>query len=1591
MAPSLHLEFLARLQEQPSAVAVCWRDQCITYAELDDWAETLAEQLLDAGIEREQLLALSTTRGPGLIAGMLGVMKAGAAWVPMDPAYPALRLADMLEDSGVACAVADAASVERLPGLRKWVDVDAARPMSPRRAAPRASIEANQLAYMIYTSGSTGRPKGALIEQGGVAATVLGMRDAFGIRRGDRVLQFSSMSFDASICEVGIALTAGAALVIADDDERVPGPLLVALMERQQVSVAVLAPSVAAALPHAELPALRTLVLAGEALSAELAGRWGRGRTVINAYGPTEVAICATAGVVTTTGRQPPARPDIGLPLPGVYLRIVDEQLQDVAPGAVGELIVAGAGVGRGYWRRPDLTAERFPRADDGQRMYRTGDLVRRMPSGRYDFIGRVDHQLKLNGFRIEPGEVADVLRRHEQVRDAVAMEHNGRLVAYVAAPADVVPEELKAWCGQALPAHMVPSAVVVLESLPLTSSGKVDRAALPAPDRASGGLTGLPRAALTDTEAALVRLMCELLGGIEVGADDDFFALGGHSLLVGRLAARVREAFSVEIPLSSIYRHPTAAGMAAYIGAKQAGEHSDGPPLVPALRRSTAIAPAPLSFPQERIWFLEQIVPGNLAYQAQATLHIRGPLNIGVLSATLTEIVKRHEIFRTSFQAEGGVPMQVVSEPFQVDVPVVDLPAPSDDEFAAAAATLIHDEIRRLLPPDQPPLVRWVLLRHHASHHVLVHAEHHLIHDGWSFAVFVNELKQLYEAFLAGRPSPIAPLQLQFSDFARWQRQWLDGTALQAYLDHWQERLAPLPSPLALPTDRPRSPAFRFTGQAVREEFDPKEYAALRSAARRHGVTLFSLMLAGFSVLLSRYAEQTDLVVGVGSANRRLAEAEHLIGMMINTLPVRVSLHDDPTFLQAVQRVHQWAIEAYAWQDVPLDRLVDRLRPPRDPSRNPLFSVIFSFHDAAVPDLSFGGLKAHVEVEHNGSAKADLNIVIVPRAEQRVGRAGSEEDEHLSMIWEYADDLFDRSTMQAMLSAYHRLLAAGLARPDTPVSRLQLTEDPPWVAASVDVSAPLRRYQHAVATQPAALACRGIHGPDMCYQALDDAAKALAQRIAQIRVSTAQAIVDVPPGPGLAVALTACLLLDLQFAIGAKGNAKEEAVLLRGSSDCTNAADFEVETQPGAGDSTQGWTQWAAINAAVSAMRDEGASGPDVWQVSSAGDPTATLGVAMALLGGGCIRFSSGSLASPADVASWLQAEPIDCSEPVLLLPSRLANAVAAKHADALARAGKLIVLGPDVNLRLLAGLQRPVVTALCGADSPVLLLRRGTGPAEPWHPVAGLGYEVLDRHGQQVPDGSVGQLHVRTPKAPQGLDSGWRVRPLGNVTFQVIDRAEQWLEINGFRVVPEHAVHALRDHPAVRDVAVLARGDQLVAYVATSGAVTTDALQDHLLDRIAAYEAPRAWVLMDQLPLDDQGQLQLDALLAPNAPHPQTATLTASETEQWVASACAQLLQMPQVAPRDDFFLLGGRSLLATRLIAQVNRQFGVQVPIARFLQRPTVAALATAVDELRAAPQATDTLRPSALRNAESLLQELDQLSDEEVQRLLSDIKL
>ena len=653
-------------------------------------------------------------------------------------------------------------------------------------------------------------------------------------------------------------------------------------------------------------------------------------------------------------------------------------------------------------------------------------------PDGNLDFLGRMDHQVKIRGFRIEPDEIARRLAEFPDVTDAVVIARETgagtELVGY-ATGSGLDPAQLHEHLAERLPSHMVPSAMVLLGKMPLTPSGKIDRAALPAPERGAGYV-----APVTPTERALAGILAGLLSADKIGTADDFFALGGHSLLAGRLAARVRTELGRELPLSQIYQAPTLAAMAKVIDSAEAGIR------VPPIRATaTAGGQAPLSFPQERIWFLEELSPGNLAYNAQATVRLRGPLDHGTLQRTLTEIVRRHEVLRSAFQTVDGVPGQVPRPPMQVPLPVADVSSLAADLAERRAEEVVADAMRDPFDLAAPPLVRWVLIRHSELDHTLVHVEHHLVHDGWSYALFLHEMRALYSAFAAGLPSPLAEPAVQYCDFARWQRDWLSGEVLGACLSFWTAELAGSPPALDLVTDRPRPATQSFAGSAVRVDLPGSLCGKLRAYSRSRGFTLYTTMLAGFAALMSRYSGQRDVVVGSGVANRRLAEIEQMIGMVVNTLPLRIDLSGRPDFDDLAGRVHATIGRAHEWQDVPLDRLVDAVSPPRDPSRNPLFQVMFSFHDSQIPDLDFAGLHAAVLERHNGSAKTDINVVVIPRAEQRAGHGVGDGEAPISLIWEYASDLFDAPTMRAMVEHYVTLIGAAVADPSTGFDRLPL------------------------------------------------------------------------------------------------------------------------------------------------------------------------------------------------------------------------------------------------------------------------------------------------------------------------------------------------------------------------------------------------------------------------------------------------------------------------------------------------------------------------------------------------------------------------
>ncbi|MCP3059808.1 non-ribosomal peptide synthase/polyketide synthase [Myxococcus sp. K38C18041901] len=1096
-----HELFERQVALAPDAEAVRFEGQSLTYAQLEARANQLAHHLRALGIRPEVPVALCVERSLETVIGMLGILKAGGAWVPMDASHPPERLAYILRDSAAPVLITTDALADLIPvGGEQLVLLDveasclAALPTSP----PVTGLTPRNLAYVIYTSGSTGQPKGALLAHEGLCNTALQTGRHLRLDGGARVLQFFSAAFDASVWEVFGTLLAGATLVLAPRERLLPGAPLRTLLREESITAVSLTPSVLAQLEPDEDTPLRTLVSAGEACTPELVARWGGRARMLNAYGPTEVAVCATISEPLVPGR----RVTIGRPWDNVGAFVLDASLRPVPAGVPGELCVEGVGLARGYHRQPALTAERFVphpfSTTPGARLYRTGDRVRWLDSGELEYLGRLDLQVKLRGYRVEPGEVEAVLGQQPSVREVVVAVREDapgdpRLVAYVvpAPEAQVDVEVLRASLAARLPSHMVPSAFVVLGSLPLTSSGKVDRKALPAPEqeRQARGVDFVgPR---TPTEELLADLFAQVLGVPRVGPREDFFELGGHSLLATQVAARVRAALGVELPVRVLFESPTVEKLAVWLEAeRRAGEAPARPPLTPRLHSG----PAPLSFAQQRLWFLEQLSPGGTVYTVPAVVRIEDTLDVSALERAFAELVRRHEALRTVFRAEEGAPVQVVLPDARSTPRLVSLEALPPSQHDAALRRLLDAEVGTPFDLERGPLLRVVLVRLSERAHVLALVMHHIVSDGWSMGVLVRELVALYEAYSSGQPSPLAELVVQPADHAVWQRGWLRDAELERQTGYWRKQLAGAPSALDLPTDRPRPAVQSPEGASLPFEPGPSLSAAIKAFAQREAVTPFMVVLTAFQVLLARYSGQDDVSVGTPVAGRTQAETEGLVGFFVNTLVLRTRLEGHPTFRALLSQVRDVTLDAYANQDVPFEKLVEELRPERSLSHAPLFQVMLTFDTTpgAGSATSRGPTLRPVELELRQS-RFDLTLGL---ATTERGFSGN---------LEYSTALFDRGTMERLLSRLTMLLGGALAQPDarvrdlpwlTEAERHQLLVEWNSAPAPVGPEACLHElFEAQVARTPEAVAV--THGGrTLSYRALDLRANAVAHRL---------------------------------------------------------------------------------------------------------------------------------------------------------------------------------------------------------------------------------------------------------------------------------------------------------------------------------------------------------------------------------------------------------------------------------------------------------------------------------------------------------------
>jgi surfactin family lipopeptide synthetase A len=1040
--------FEERVAAQPDAIAVIFQDERLTYRQLNDRANRWARHLVELGVKAETIVAVMGDRNIDFLTAILAVFKAGGAYLPLNPEHPVDRNRQVLAQSQVSLLLAQSSlsvvlsQLETQPQITYFADIDRVE-----YSSENLEIRSNptNLAYVIYTSGSTGTPKGAMLEQRGMVNHLYAKVTDLNLSADDVVAQTASQTFDISIWQFLVALLVGGKVEIIPTELATDPTQLLEYVDRQEISVLEIVPSLLRALlqqievggkSYQKLAKLRWLLLTGEPLPPQLARGWLAfypGIPIVNAYGPTECSDDVTHYIVAEPPEVEMVNLPIGRAVANTKLYVLDDRLEILPIGVAGELYVGGAGVGRGYLHNPSLTTKAFIDRtfanSESLRLYKTGDKARYLPDGNLEFLGRIDYQVKIRGNRIELGEIETVLSQHSHISEAVVIAREDRpgdlyLAAYLVTTSPTPnANELRDFLKQKLPAYMVPGAFVYLAAMPLTPNGKVDRKVLPVPelDRIWRSNFVAPS---TPTQAILATLWQEILNLPQVGIHDNFFELGGHSLLATQVIIRLRPLFGVELPLRRLFETPTIEQLSELIEATQAtGGGLERSPILPVSRQEKL----PLSFAQARLWFLNQLEGGSATYNMPEPLQLMGDLDVAALESAVEGILQRHEVLRTSFRSIDGEAQQVISSNSQLAVPFVDLLHLSGKAQFDRVQELAVEEAQQTFDLAVPPLLRVTLVRLGLESHVLLVTMHHIISDGWSMGIFVDELSALYRATLTETPAQLPELPIQYADFAQWQRHWLTGDVLQTQVDYWKQQLATAPPLLELPTDRSRPSMQTFQGGATSFCLNGELTQQLKLLSQNSGATLFMTLLAAFSTLLSRYSRQEDIVIGSPIANRNQGGIESLIGFFVNTLVLRTDLTGDPTFSELLDRVRENTLNAYEHQDLPFEKLVEELQPARSLSYTPLFQVMFVLQNAPLNKLELPDLKISPFKMSQVTARFDLTLQI---EETAAGLTGE-------LI--YNRDLFDATTIERMASHLQILLAGIVANPHQQVAKLPL------------------------------------------------------------------------------------------------------------------------------------------------------------------------------------------------------------------------------------------------------------------------------------------------------------------------------------------------------------------------------------------------------------------------------------------------------------------------------------------------------------------------------------------------------------------------
>ena len=1654
--PFVHEMFAQVAERHPDLLAVESPHSRLSYRELHARSTLVAASAARAGIARNDLVVIFADDRQFIIESILGVLKAGAAFVPLSPAVPRKRLEAMLAQSAPKWALVQPELAQDFESVSSAFSLTRIIPENgPHEAgngfAPAEDLDEDGLSYIYFTSGSTGKPKAIAGRLKAIDHFIRWEIESFGLGPGSRVSQLMSPMFDAFMRDIFVPLCSGGTVCIPEDNNGTPdGIKLGKWIGEAGINLVHTVPSVFRLILNqangsTRWDKLRHVLLSGESLLPSDVKRWhelvgaGGGR-LVNLYGPTETTMTKFVYVVQPADQSKKTIP-IGQPMKGAKAVVLDKNGRICAPWRVGELYIRTPYRSLGYFKEPELTREVFVQnpfsKDPADLVYKTGDLARVLDDGNFELLGRRDNQVKIRGVRVEMEEIEAALVGCQGVSQAALVmqeETPGekRLCAFL------VPEQggqitvrgLRNILKDKLPEYMIPGAWGFLEKLPLTPTGKVDRQALEKLKPNSLVDSHQEAEAFTQTEGMLCVIWSQVLKVSSVGVHDNFFELGGHSLLATQLMSRIQDAFSLELPLRLLFDSPTVAELAKYI--EDSREQELGTRL-PALHSAPRPAAIPLSYAQQRLWFIDQLQPGGASYNVPGAVLIEGHLDAAELKKCLAEIVRRHESLRTRFISAHGEPQQVIDAEVKLDLPLVDLSTLPASEREAKARDLAKAAVGEPFNLEAGALLRIVLFRLEEQRHVLLLVMHHIISDAWSVGLLEREVSALYGTFATGQPSPLPELPIQYADYSLWQRTYLNGEILEKESEYWRERLSGM-EPLELPTDCQRPPVQTDNGANVALHLSPDLTRKLKDLGRQQTATLYMLLLAGFQTLLFRYTGQEDIAAGSPVAGRTRSETEQLIGCFINTLVLRTDLSGNPAFTQLVQRVKAVTLEAFIHQDMPFEKLVEMLQPERDLSRSPLVQAMFVLQNAPRSVLKFGDAKVEPFELEIKTTKFDLTLIL--------GETGS----GMMGMLQYKADLFDLNTIERMASHYQRVLENVVADPEQPISALQVLSDAErhqlLVIQNKSQDALAHpRYIHALIEQQAArvpdAAAVEHAGQQLSYADMNSLSNRLARYLQTLGVRPEKRVgLYMERSPEMVIGLLATLKaggvyvpLDPAYPAERVCHMMEDAqvsvVLTRESlierlpSFAGRAVNLDAENQ---------------LIAAQSATPLESRFFPEnlAYMIYTSGSTGRAKGVGVSHANL-CVSTLARTHYYHAPVRGYLLLSSFSFDSSIagifwtlvqggtLILPKEdehgdppaLANLIAktgASHLLALPSLYELIIKGGaplrSLKAAIVAGESCSTeIVALHRRVLPHTLLVNEYGPTEAtvwcaaWsddgqqlrgrvpigRPVANATIYILDRTLAPVPQGVVGELYVGGPGLTRGYlgkpdltaerflpnpfseTAGERLYLTGDLVrwnslnqLEYLGRSDQQVKLRGFRIELGEVEAVIRQHPAIKDVAITLRestgGKQLVAYI-----VPTDSrgpgrqeLRKDLLQKLPDYMVPGIYVVLEKLPLTPNGKVDRKALPDPGRESERVYGEPRDAVEQALCEVFALVLGMDQAGIGDNFFELGGHSLLATQVMSQVRSMFQVEIPLRVLFEAPTVAELA---ERVRAAKGAVD----------------------------------